>query len=655
MTLRHFVLTLPLLTMLGALPGTCQTGTPAIPAYDSFMSGLLSKYKIPGASLAIVKDGKLILARGYGMADPDKEIAAQPDSRYRIASLSKLVVAVTVMHLVEQGKLNLDQPAFALLPDLQSPSGKDADDRLASITIRNLLNHTGGWDDAKSGFDATWDAETVVSAMGGPSPPTAEAIIRYMRGQKLDNDPGLYYAYANLGYMCLARIIERVTNTSYEQYVRTNVLAPMGITDARIANTFLQGQLPKEVAYKATGNTPSVYPDVTPKSVPWPYGGWSLENQDAQGSWVFSTIDYARFVAAIEGRRGKAFLQASSIAEMTKRPGARTWDGTPSWYGFALMVRPTANGQNWWHNGAMDGTITYQVRTDSGFNWVVFLNYRPNTSELNDQLFNDIDSGLWNATAQVNSWPGVDYFSTLYLDADPIQSAAKPALTTREGVVNSATFGRGIVSGSWGTVYGVNLSKTTRSWTAADIVGDQLPTSLDGVSVKVNGQLAAISYISPNQINFQAPADLEAGYPAVEVLNNGVSTGVVLAHATRNAPGAFTMLREGVAYAVATKSDGSLLDGITTAAPGDVITVYCTGIAPSAAGTLISQPQRIGNPIVTIGAVPATVEYTGLIGPGLFQINLLVPKVAGGLQALRISPNNISSPAGVYLPIRAAN
>lgn len=192
---------------------------PSLAPFDQLMTGLLSKYGIPGGSIAITKNGRLIFARGYGYADADAQIPAQPDSRYRIASLSKAITAVTVMHLVEQGLLTLDQPAFALLPDLQPPGGSTPDPRLASITIRNLLNHTGGWDDTATGsnFDPMFNSPKITQALSVPAPASTENIIRYMRGQPLQFAPGTQYAYSNFGYAVLGRIIERVTGMSYEQ------------------------------------------------------------------------------------------------------------------------------------------------------------------------------------------------------------------------------------------------------------------------------------------------------------------------------------------------------------------------------------------------------------------------------------------------------
>ena len=636
------------LTLLLSLPANAQTGTPGIPAFDQFMANTMSKYGVPGGSLAITRNGKLIMARGYGVIDQANNVPAQPDTLYRIASLSKTITAVTVMHLVETGKLSMDQPAFALLPDLQSPTGTDLDPRLATITIRQLLTHTAGWDPDKSG-DPTDRQAAIAGTMGVPSPVSSDNMVRYMRGQMLDNDPGLYYAYSNFGYDVLGRIVDRVTGMSYEQYVRTNVLAPMGITTARIAQTLPQGRLPGESLYFADQKAESIFPNVTPKFVSVAYGAWYMEGFDADGGWVISAIDYAKLINAIDGQKGAAFLKPATVAAMTARPGARNWDGQDNWYACGLAVKPTAKGQQWWNAGAIDGTFTYFFRNDDGTVMVVFYNSRSNPPGRESGLENDTIAGLNSAAAQVTNWPTNDYIGS-YPDADPVKAAAKPAITTAEGVRNGATFDRGIVSGSWATLYGVNLSKTTRSWTGADITGNQLPTSLDGVSVKVNGQPAAVSYVSPTQINVQVPAGIAPGWVTVEAINNGTSTGSVLALVEQNAPGLFTAVKNGVTMAVATKDD-AVLDDRNIAKPGDIISLYATGIAPSPAGTLIAKPQEFGNPEVVIGGIFASVKYTGVIAPGLFQLNVVVPAVDAGNQEVIITPNKVSSPRSVFLPI----
>jgi len=214
------------------------------------------------------------------------------------------------------------------------------------------------------------------------------------------------------------------------------------------------------------------------------------------------------------------------------------------------------------------------------------------------------------------------------------------------------------VSGSWVTVKGVNLSKTTRAWSGADIVNGNLPTSLDGVSVKINGQPAFVYYISSTQINVQAPAGLPSAWVTVEVINNGVSTGPVLTHAVQNSPGAFVYpVGDGRLFAVATEPDGTVIGdasavaGVRSAAPGDTIVIYASGLAPSPAGTATPAPPALSLVQVTIGGKAADLKFAGLISPGLFQINVVVPSVPDGDQPLVININGAKSPGNVVLTV----
>jgi uncharacterized protein (TIGR03437 family) len=630
-----------------------QTGTPAIAPFDDFMTGVLSTYGVPGATLTITRSGHLIMARGYGLLDQDNNIAMKPDTLLRIASLSKTITSVAVMHLVEAGKLSLDQPAFALLPDLQATSGQDKDPRLATITIRELLTHSGGWDASKSGFDPTGSQAFIASTMNVSAPLSSDNMVRYMRGQMLDFDPGAHYAYSNFGYDVLGRIIDRVSGMSYEQYVRTNVFAPMGITTARLAQTLAQGQLPGESKYYADQKADSIFPDVDPKFVSWAYGGqWYMEGFDADGGWAITAIDYAKFINAIDGQKGTAFLKPSSVAEMTARPNIPDWVGQPSWYGFGMAVQPTAKGQIWWNDGAIDGTFTRFTRTDDGLVMVAFFNSRSNPPGREGALQNTVDAGLSSSAAQVTNWPTADYI-VMFPDANPTLAALKPALNTAEGTRNGATFDRGIVSGSWSTLLGVNLSKTTRSWSESDFIGSTLPVSLDGVSVNIAGQPAPVSYISPTQINAQVPSDLPPGWVTVEVINNGVSTGNILTFVQKNVPVVFTYAQGGIVFGAAATAAGALIVPENPAKPGDVISVYATGLEPSTAGVLPPIHRTIADVTTTIGGQPATVQFAGLVAPGVFQINIVVPEVAAGNQPIFIDANLIPSAPGVSIPIGA--
>ncbi len=365
-----------------------------VTAYDNAIIPLLQRYNIPGAAVAVTKNGKLVLARGYGYSDRDTKTLMQPDAIFRIASISKPITAVAILHLVEQGRLSLDTPFLNILTQYTLPS--NADPRLSTITIRNLVQHSGGWDRDSTHYDPMFDSVHIASALGVPAPATCSDVIQYMLGRPLDFDPGTKYVYSNFGYCVLGRVIERVTGQSYEVYVRDNVLAPMDIHAMRIGKSLADGRVTGEVKYhdyNGAPTVPSVFPSVT-TPVPMPYGGFYLEAMDSHGGWIASAIDLTRFITAVDGARGTAFLSPASITAMTERPNIPSWQGSSYWYGLGIMYRPQTTGGNWWHTGALSGTSTLLVRNYQGYTWAILMNSRPQNTTNFDT---DVDQTMWTA------------------------------------------------------------------------------------------------------------------------------------------------------------------------------------------------------------------------------------------------------------------
>ena len=420
------LLPLALLVVFSTVPAAAQiTGleVPEMAHYDTALAALFDEYDIPGASVAVAKDGRLVYARGFGLADVEAEAAVQPDARFRLASISKPLTAVAVMRLVEEGQLDLDAPAFAFLDDLPPPDGQTEDPRLAEITIRDLLQHSGGWDINALGYDPVFNAVNIAIAMGVPPPAEAETVVRYMRGQPLSFDPGTEYAYSNLGYSILGLIVERVTGQDYEDFV-LSVLDGTGIHQTELGRTLLEDRLPGEVRYYYHGGqtAPSVFPPHDP--VPWPYGGFYLEGIGAAGGWVSSAPDLLRFMEAIDGRPGRPdVLLPETIQAMTARPDVPTWEGTTYWYGLGLLVN-TFN--NWWHDGSLPGTRTYLIRTAyQNLSYTVLTNTR---FDPDNGFFAEMDNVLWQAATSTATWPTHDLFG-MYTTEEPAPIAsAGPSL-----------------------------------------------------------------------------------------------------------------------------------------------------------------------------------------------------------------------------------
>jgi N-acyl-D-amino-acid deacylase len=121
---------------------------PRLASFDRLMTRFMRKHRIPGAALAVAHNGRMVYARGFGFADRDDKQPVQPDSLFRIASVSKPLTAVAVLQLIERGHLKFDDPVFEILK-LQRPARR-FDARWKKVTILHLLQHRGGWDRDKA-------------------------------------------------------------------------------------------------------------------------------------------------------------------------------------------------------------------------------------------------------------------------------------------------------------------------------------------------------------------------------------------------------------------------------------------------------------------------------------------------------------------------
>jgi N-acyl-D-amino-acid deacylase len=389
---------------------------PGMGSYDQVIPDLMRKYAIPGGAVAVLRDGKLIYARGFGYADVENETPVQPDALFRIASVSKPVTGVAIMKLVEEGKLALDDRVAPFIAHLTPAPGATVDPRWEQITIRQLLNHTGGWDRDRpnGGFDPMFRPAVAAAAVNAPAPASAETVIRYMKGMPLDFNPGERHVYSNFGYAILGRVIERASGMPFEEYVRARVLQPVGANRTRLGRTRMGDALADEVKYYLPGEpglglTAPLVPSVFPGggTVPVNYGGYYVEAMDAHGGWVSSTVDLMRFMAGVDGRANRPdILGTALVAEMTSNGPALC--GGACHYAGGWLVRPTQGDPNWWHGGSLPGTTSLLVRSYHNFSWVALFNARSVTGDFAGEL----DAALWDALAKATSFPTHDLFST---------------------------------------------------------------------------------------------------------------------------------------------------------------------------------------------------------------------------------------------------
>lgn len=241
------------------------------------------------------------------------------------------------------------------------------------------------------------------------------------------------------------------------------------------------------------------------------------------------------------------------------------------------------------------------------------------------------------------------------------------------GVVTSGTTLTTIEPGSWVAIYGSNLSTTSRSWTSADIVNGNLPTSLSGVSVKINNKPAYVYYISPTQINVQAPDDTATGSVSVTVTNASGTSAASTVTLASVSPAFFTLDGK-YAAGVIPASTGYYLAGTASAydllgptgkfayntrpvKKGELLELYMTGFGVAnptvPAGIVYSSASQAVAPVsLSVGGVVLN-ETAYVVGAGLYQMNVTIPaNVASGDNALTAIVNGVQTPTGIYITVQ---
>ena len=243
--------------------------------------------------------------------------------------------------------------------------------------------------------------------------------------------------------------------------------------------------------------------------------------------------------------------------------------------------------------------------------------------------------------------------------------AAAPAIAS---VLDAASFGPAIEAGSWVMIKGTNLANTDpgRTWRTDEVAGGNLPTSLDGVSVTINGKPAFVYYISPTQINVQAPSDTAVGAVNVVVTNNGLSSAPAPAQLQSFAPAFFQY--PGTNYLTASRlpdyapvANPATVPGTVAAKPGDLVVLWGTGFGatnpPVPAGTAVSgAPAVVTTPRVMVGGLQAEVVSAVLTAgsAGLYQVTIRIPEtIPPGPVAVWASVGGAQSDDGKALFIAA--
>ena len=284
------------------------------------------------------------------------------------------------------------------------------------ITIKDLLQHAGGWDSG-TGFDPqyapwTWQEAGVL----GVAPPPIRRRHRPRHARRAARlRPRHATAYSNFGYNVLGRVIERVSGQGYGAYVQGRVLAPAGITGMRLSRTRREDRAPGEVRYYDHPGQPpvaSVFPGEG--FVPDAYGGYFMEALDAHGGWIATASDLVRFALHVDGRRSPSLLTPHTVDLMLTAPlpsggqGETGAGNAAAASGLGWVVTRDEDGLAWWHTGALTGsTAAWLVSFATGVTLAFAFNSLPQDV---GAFFSDALPTLAAAVKAVTAWPGHNLF-----------------------------------------------------------------------------------------------------------------------------------------------------------------------------------------------------------------------------------------------------
>jgi CubicO group peptidase (beta-lactamase class C family) len=316
------------ITLSAVLFGNCgaQAQVGAADAVAHYVRAEMQRQKIPGVALMVARDGTIIRAEGFGLANVELQAPVKPETVFQSGSVGKQFTASGVMMLVEEGKVGLDDPLTKYFPDGPA-SWKE-------ITVRELLSHTAGFTDYPEKFDFRKDW-------------TEDELLKMVEGIPLAYPPGTKWAYANLGYLTLGLLIHRVTGEFYGDFLQERIFRPLGMQTTRIISE--ADIVPNRAAgYRLVKGELKNQEWVAPAI-----------NTTADGSLYLTVLDLAKWDAALYTEK---LLKRSSL-ELMWTP-AKLKDGKPNknGYGFGWFIEDRHGHRVVGHDGAWQGFKTAITR-----------------------------------------------------------------------------------------------------------------------------------------------------------------------------------------------------------------------------------------------------------------------------------------------------
>ena len=340
------------------LEGTLPNDLSQLPRMDHAVDSFLQFWGLQGASLSIVRNDSLLYARGYGKADGTSPMT--PDVRLRLASVSKLLTAIGIMRLQEEGKVFLETPVFGPFGILKEYDKYIKDDQYYLMTVEHLLRHQGGF--TTRGGDVMFGTARFMQQHGLSEPPTTSFLVQKELGKRLSFEPGTWQEYSNFGYLLLTLVIEKASGMPYEEFMQKEVFEPAGCHHFALGGNYLKDRLPGETRYY-------MHPEAEPgpsfdgryASVEKCYGGNHIEGLFGAGGWIGSVPELARLVCSIDGTGPLPdILEPFSIRQMTHFFDKDTyglgwvdctpqgeWTRTGSFSGTSALIKVYPDGETW--------------------------------------------------------------------------------------------------------------------------------------------------------------------------------------------------------------------------------------------------------------------------------------------------------------------
>jgi CubicO group peptidase (beta-lactamase class C family) len=293
---------------------------------DEYIHSEMQRQKIPGLSLLVSRNGKIIRAQGYGLSNVELQVPVKPETVFQSGSMGKQFTATAIMMLVEEGKIALDDPITKYLPG--APAAWN------DVTIRELLSHTAGFTDYPDNFDFRKDY-------------TEADLLKIVESIPLAFPPGTSWSYSNLGYLTLGVLIHHVTGEFYGDFLERRIFQPLGMTTTRIISEadivpnraagyhLVDGQLKNQEWVSPTLNT------------------------TADGALYFSILDLAKWDAALYTEK---LLKRQSLDQMWTVVKLKNGQPNSGSYGFGWSILNKDGHRVLDHGGAWQGFKTHISR-----------------------------------------------------------------------------------------------------------------------------------------------------------------------------------------------------------------------------------------------------------------------------------------------------